>query len=694
MLQQKEALVRQLNSTIAEKDSILITKDEEISTMTAQVEEMKSGDESNVDLDNVMFEYDMKLQDAIDKHQEEVAQLESKVREKEVILAKKEVKHKSFLRETESKVTSEMKEKHQAEIEDIKKNYIEKEHVDTMENNYRAEIISLQKAVKEENDRLLHIEKEYSEKLADLESRLHQEIQTMKESHDVEIKKLMEQHDEEKEQLKIISKNVEVGKKNHDSDIELIKRDYQTAISEVKKNIMNESNELIANDAMKKKKEIKDPPIEYNSVASLSGTHRLENISEENELNVGDDIAPKTPMKTTSRKDVVQVSPLTMTSPVAQHKRKASRSNGSAESQGVPSTIDGRRKRRSRSTLDSNRSVQSLPVQRSATKKISSPSSVKSSASYRRRTDPRTTPTISSKLRSSMRSRRSSASVADSVGSERSRSSVRSSGSKNRHDVSPPTMRRSDLKPVQMQAREGLFSCEKPLPEFGEIRLLIINVPITDRRRKMAKALNIELVKDPLNCTHAIVGDADNHIRRTAKLMAVLCVTNNILRSEWLDDCYKHRLIISTSHHTLLNDYLAEKAYSFSMKSTLKEGAERRKYGGLFCGWKILICNGVAGNKAPKEAEFRMMIQATGGTWLEYDDIPVSYEEDPSHVVVITSDPPTEEQLKDKIALKAAKEGAGFHTTSWLFDVMMHQKLFGMRRGIARHILKEDQSDE
>ena len=247
------------------------------------------------------------------------------------------------------------------------------------------------------------------------------------------------------------------------------------------------------------------------------------------------------------------------------------------------------------------------------------------------------------------------------------------------------------MKSVLQRSREGLFTTTKTdrtvssAASASEILLLFVTVPLTDKRKLMAKVLNLRITSSPLKATHVIVGDEEHHIRRTAKLMSSLCVTPHILKAAWLDESYKQKKVKSTSHYTLLNDYIAEKTYSFSMKQTIKEGKERRKYGGLLNGWKILICDGVAGKKAPKEAELRMMIEAAGGSWLESSDVPVAVEEDPVHVIVITSHPATTEQLNDEKAKTAAENGAGFFTTSWLFDSFMHQKMFGIRRGLGHY---------
>eukprot|EP01083_Nonionella_stella_P234910 826547_1 len=166
--------------------------------------------------------------------------------------------------------------------------------------------------------------------------------------------------------------------------------------------------------------------------------------------------------------------------------------------------------------------------------------------------------------------------------------------------------------------------------------------------------------------------------------MAVLCITPNIVKAEWLYDSYKARHILSCNHHLLLNDRKAEKLYSFSMRNTIREGNDRRSEGGLLCGWKLLVCDGVAGNKAPKEADLRMMIEAAGGEWITASQIPLPVEDDPTHVIAITSDPATTHQLNDESAHVAAENGAGYYSISWLFDCMMHQKLLGIKRGLGR----------
>lgn len=220
-------------------------------------------------------------------------------------------------------------------------------------------------------------------------------------------------------------------------------------------------------------------------------------------------------------------------------------------------------------------------------------------------------------------------------------------------------------------------------PESEDVRLLIL-IPITERMKKMAHSLKIGIVEGVLDATHVIAGDSKRSLRRTAKLMAALCITSNILKAEWLEESFRSRGLLSCNHYLLLNDAKAESVYSFSMRTTLREGNERRTAGGLLHGWSVYVCDEVAGNKAPKTDELKMMIYAAGGKWITHDDIPVPITDDPTHVIVLTSDPPLQSQLDDTHAQIAADNGAGFFTTSWLFDCMMHQKLFGIKRGLGR----------
>jgi len=669
----------------------------------------------------------MKLQDVIDKHQDEMEELESKVGELNVLLAQKEIQHQLSLTELESEIKKHLKKQHKAEIEALKSSHTEEEELKFVEEKYNSEIHNLHKIVEEDKARSDAIVMEHEDKLEAVEARFNGEIECLKKNHKVETVELTNRYVKEIEELEHIANLVHQEKESHLKEIAALKRDRQESTVSFdlhdSKSVQSENQSTSSSKRSAKRKIAPsdapqsetiterlpaDPPFRRSdpAAAMLSPSNTLEDISEGKEMYPSNvrtpDIVPLI------KEEDVLVSPLTMTSPVAKVKKTNNMSRSTASLSRTPTRIpksvntDGRRTRLGRSGLDTGRSVQTLPARTSRLirRTPSTPSTPKTNARVRPRENPITAQTIASRLRAAASPKKRLSSVTGSVtksvrstsksgrkiskkasSKQSSKSSSRSSSSSNRHVPTPPRIVHSDLESIQMRSREGLFSCETPLPHFGEIKLIILNVPMTDERKKMAKALNIEIVNDPLTCTHAIVGDADNHIRRTAKLMAVLCVTPNILSSIWLDDCYKHRLIISPSHHMLLNDYIAEKAYSFSMKKTIRDGNERRKEGGILNGWKIMVCSDVAGKKAPKESDLKTMVAASGGQWLESSNVPVPLEEDPTHVIVITSDPATPTQLEDEKARTAAENGAGFFTTGWLFDILMHQKISGIRKG-------------
>jgi len=234
--------------------------------------------------------------------------------------------------------------------------------------------------------------------------------------------------------------------------------------------------------------------------------------------------------------------------------------------------------------------------------------------------------------------------------------------------VAPKSFRKMFTTP-RRRRRDSLSSwgSSASLAEPHDMRLMILNIPVTTRLKKIINFLKIELIDDPLLATHVVAGDSSHPMRRTWKLMAAFCVTPRILKCEWLEESYKSKELLSYKRYLLLNDTLAESVYSFSMKSMLREGNERRRDGGLLAGWRILICSNVAGNKAPRETELLIMIGAAGGMTISRDDIPLPPTDDPTHVIVITSDPPLPAQLQDPKCQVAAGNGAGFFTSTWFF---------------------------
>eukprot|EP00978_Attheya_sp_CCMP212_P048377 scaffold512230_cov51-Attheya_sp.AAC.2 len=132
---------------------------------------------------------------------------------------------------------------------------------------------------------------------------------------------------------------------------------------------------------------------------------------------------------------------------------------------------------------------------------------------------------------------------------------------------------------------------------------------------------------------------------------------------------------MSARKYLVLKDSVAEKKYRFSMKETILEGTRRRKEGGLLCKWVILFAGGVAGNGAPKREELELIVEAAGGKAIFQSDLPIRKEDDKMRVIVITSDPPSNVQIKNKDLQRITAEGAGSFTTTWLFDCITRQKL-------------------
>ena len=111
-----------------------------------------------------------------------------------------------------------------------------------------------------------------------------------------------------------------------------------------------------------------------------------------------------------------------------------------------------------------------------------------------------------------------------------------------------------------------------------------------------------------------------------------------------------------------------------SMQDSLARAAEMRKEGKkLFDGWSIHVCKGVAGKKAPPEAELKAIVEQAGGAWTSTLSQKVLGELDLSRLIVITSDPETKQQVSAKLVKEALNSGAKKLTTSSLFGCIMRQ---------------------
>jgi len=155
--------------------------------------------------------------------------------------------------------------------------------------------------------------------------------------------------------------------------------------------------------------------------------------------------------------------------------------------------------------------------------------------------------------------------------------------------------------------------------------------------------------------------------------MIALCVTQNILRMEWLKKSLAQKLALPSSEYLLVGDETAEKKYKFTMTETLERQKKMVARGEtLLQGRSVFVCSGVAGNKAPKSEELQRIIQAAGGVWLTA--VSKLLKEECHSAVIVTSDPPGE-QLRTKTVAKAIEKGIPHVTTKWLFDCIMKQEL-------------------
>jgi len=584
---------------------------------------------------------------------------------------------------------------------------------------YEKEIRDYEKEIRELQSKIASEVRKHDESAVKAEKHFNETIEELRRNHMSEMNRVHQNHTRENHELKDMVIALQDEKKVLDKNnkelkdiIATMKRDHQSAITKLEEEHNRESLEtlkLIDQLRTEKDKEIsrnnepatsiksapsvksaasskksvkrKTPIIEgvplEDQLKSISGSSKSRKTEEGKEHGI-DNYSHSSIGKTTittrksignyetpskgqiTEKVVVDVSPLGMGSPSGVAMRTPMQ-----KVERTPSKRVTTMRKKVPQTVDTNRRVRKVQEEENI------PMTVESSRRFRRAMSEvkRDTPVARKRETTS----KSVGSPSNSIYSKTSTKTPLKKG-----NTSP--------KRIFASARKSTTLAPAPLaPLVGsEVRLLILNVPVSDRILMMCSILGIEIVDDPLLATHVIAGDGEHKIRRTAKLMASLCVTPNIMRLDWLEDSYKSIQIMSPNPYLLLNDRVAEKAYGFSMKMTLREGNERRNEGGLLYGWKILVCDGVAGNKAPKESELQMMIKAAGGQWITTSDIPIPVEEDPTHVIVLTSDPATPDQRDNENAQVAAENGAGFFTTSWLFDSMMHQKLFGIKRGLGR----------
>ena len=207
------------------------------------------------------------------------------------------------------------------------------------------------------------------------------------------------------------------------------------------------------------------------------------------------------------------------------------------------------------------------------------------------------------------------------------------------------------------------------------VRIMFTGVTPTRRHMQMIETIGAEIVESidmAYTVTHVIVTDGRAKLRRTPKLMICICKTSNILSTEWLEKSANEQKVLDAAPFLWVNDKEAESKYNFSMKDTVQNGMLAREHrGGVFGGYHFYICSGIAGNRAPSMKEFKLIIEAAGGHLLS--SLAPSQILDPLKTVILTSDPPTPSQLKERGVKNIAKCGGKLETTSWLFHSIITQ---------------------
>ena len=206
------------------------------------------------------------------------------------------------------------------------------------------------------------------------------------------------------------------------------------------------------------------------------------------------------------------------------------------------------------------------------------------------------------------------------------------------------------------------------------VRIMFTGVTPTRRHMQMIETIGAEIVESidqAHTVTHVIVTDGRAKLRRTPKLMICICKTANILSTEWLEQSANEQRVLDATPFLWIGDKEAETKYNFSMKETVQNGMLARTRGGVLGGYYVYVCSGIAGNRAPSIKEFKLIIEAAGGHLL--NSLAPSEVMDPLKTIVLTNDPATSSQLKERGVKNIVKCGGKVETTSWLFHSIITQ---------------------
>mmetsp|Transcript_35262 Transcript_35262/g.69498 ORF Transcript_35262/g.69498 Transcript_35262/m.69498 type:complete len:985 (-) Transcript_35262:96-3050(-) len=234
--------------------------------------------------------------------------------------------------------------------------------------------------------------------------------------------------------------------------------------------------------------------------------------------------------------------------------------------------------------------------------------------------------------------------------------------------------RQANLDRMTINSMENELEAERFPPESTYTRIMILCERVNDNHKKMIKKIGgvlVHRVEDASTATHVIAGNDVSSIRRTSKLMVALSCTENILHMDWLAHSARANKILPCKNYLLLFDKKSEKEQNVSMRETLRNGRACRRNGGLLFGWSIYFCAGIAGTSAPPESELELIITSAGGVFLRE----ISLDSYPETIIIISSDPVTEDQKEEENVALVAQEGNGYFTSSWLFQCVMTQHL-------------------
>lgn len=189
----------------------------------------------------------------------------------------------------------------------------------------------------------------------------------------------------------------------------------------------------------------------------------------------------------------------------------------------------------------------------------------------------------------------------------------------------------------------------------------------------------LEKVQDAATATHLVAASDDVRLKRTPKLMIALCRTGNIVHLDWLEQSAVKREALEVTNFLLINEKEAEIQYNFSMPETLQRAHEMRENGkSLFEGCGFYLCAGVAGsraadNRTPPEEDFRLILEAAGGT--VFKSLPTTKRSNFDSFLIVVSKLGKEakKQLSMKKVAEAVQKGAIPKTTEEIFHAIMTQ---------------------